>query len=908
MLGIIINGWGIENLNYNRSLETDKFQIDGSTNVLKTSSLVSMQYENHSSILIDGNADFNAQASTENWPGNGTASAPYDIDGYNITDPSERYLVEIKNTDVYFQVSNCLLSQGMTGIRLNNVTNAYLFNNSVTENVYGIYLKFSHNNTIWSNTISSNGRIGIWFDNSGGNVLRDNTLLDSILIIQGVLLEDYLQIEVANNSINDKKLVYWQNITGGTVPSGTEQIILVNCNSIEISDQNLSAVHVIFCFNLSIDGNVITESDYDYAIRFYHSKNSTLSHNIVTDNLYGIKLDFSENNSLVNNTITNHNWEGIFIFCSGKNTISYNTIINNRMDGIFLSHSGNNTISYNTITNNTDEGIHLSFSENNSISYNNVNNNGNEGIYLRDSGNSTLSHNTVNNNIDYGIHLRDSGNSTLSHNTVNNSYYEGIYLRDSENSTLTYNIITNNRGDGIQIYQSGYSTISQNTVINSNVYGIHLYTSESCAISQNTVINSNDYGITLESLSSNNSVQFNNFFGNREGSPQAKDSLNSNNTFKYNFWDDWVSPDSNADKIVDFPYLIDGIEQNQDPYPLMAPNMHFVPLTVVYPTGGEILTGNATIRWTFSMDSFGHSITYTVYYSTDNGTNWVLLAKDLLLTRYEWDTTTIVVTGSSFLVKVVVICFEGVTAETSSDTAFTVHNMSPPKLLFPTAEKFLNGTVIIHWENTTDSSGHRITYTLYYSSNNGEVWDIIEDGISATSYVWNTSTVEDNTTYKTKVVATCSEGFTAEDSFDSDLIVHNNISRPFILVPIANDTLSGIITIHWNSSVDALGHEVTYTLYYSSDGGITWLPLALDVVEPYYSWDTFTVPDGNNYRIKVIATCSEGLLTEKFSNGVFIVHNFIIYLGNSVFLVLFVVYAIILTRVSFAFYSKWKKK
>ncbi|MHA2329829.1 MAG: hypothetical protein ACXACR_15035, partial [Candidatus Hodarchaeales archaeon] len=38
MLGIIINGWGIENLNYNRSLETDKFQIDGSTNVLKTSS------------------------------------------------------------------------------------------------------------------------------------------------------------------------------------------------------------------------------------------------------------------------------------------------------------------------------------------------------------------------------------------------------------------------------------------------------------------------------------------------------------------------------------------------------------------------------------------------------------------------------------------------------------------------------------------------------------------------------------------------------------------------------------------------------------------------------------------------------------------------------------------------------
>ncbi|MFX0204815.1 MAG: hypothetical protein ACFFDT_02435 [Candidatus Hodarchaeota archaeon] len=95
--------------------------------IIQTSSLGSIQYEDHSPILIDGNANFTALVDAENWPGEGTPITPYIIDRLNITGSVDNTLIDIRNTQVYFRISNCLLSQGSLGIYLNNVTNGQLF-------------------------------------------------------------------------------------------------------------------------------------------------------------------------------------------------------------------------------------------------------------------------------------------------------------------------------------------------------------------------------------------------------------------------------------------------------------------------------------------------------------------------------------------------------------------------------------------------------------------------------------------------------------------------------------------------------------------------------------------------------------------------------------------------------------
>ncbi|MFX0207090.1 MAG: hypothetical protein ACFFDT_13965 [Candidatus Hodarchaeota archaeon] len=94
-------------------------------------------------------------------------------------------------------------------------------------------------------------------------------------------------------------------------------------------------------------------------------------------------------------------------------------------------------------------------------------------------------------------------------------------------------------------------------------------------------------------------------------------------------------------------------------------------VTVASPNGGESLSETETLSWTAS-DADGDSLTYSVYYSADNGGTWALLASGLTNTSIDWDTTT-VPDGEEYLIKVVVS--DGtLTAEDQSDDVFTIDN------------------------------------------------------------------------------------------------------------------------------------------------------------------------------------------------------------------------------------------
>ena len=98
-------------------------------------------------------------------------------------------------------------------------------------------------------------------------------------------------------------------------------------------------------------------------------------------------------------------------------------------------------------------------------------------------------------------------------------------------------------------------------------------------------------------------------------------------------------------------------------------------------------------------------------------------------------------------------------------------------------------------------------------------------------------------------------------------------SIPVITFPDGGETLSGVITLQWTAVIDSYSHSVTYSVYYSSNAGATWILLETGITSTSYNWDTTTIPDGLSYLIKVVATCSRGLTAEDLSGGTFAIQN-----------------------------------
>ncbi|MFX0139613.1 MAG: hypothetical protein ACFFDN_38590, partial [Candidatus Hodarchaeota archaeon] len=96
--------------------------------------------EVHTSIYIDGNEDFKITAQSQGWPGDGSLTNPYLIDGLNITSVN-RDALSIWYTDMHFQINNCHLAvfydenepyaNPPRGINFSNVSNAIISNNTI---------------------------------------------------------------------------------------------------------------------------------------------------------------------------------------------------------------------------------------------------------------------------------------------------------------------------------------------------------------------------------------------------------------------------------------------------------------------------------------------------------------------------------------------------------------------------------------------------------------------------------------------------------------------------------------------------------------------------------------------------------------------------------------------------------
>jgi hypothetical protein len=134
-----------------------------------------------------------------------------------------------------------------------------------------------------------------------------------------------------------------------------------------------------------------------------------------------------------------------------------------------------------------------------------------------------------------------------------------------------YNNTLLNEGDkGMIFTDSTFGLVHNNSITGSDGIGISLVSGQNMTFRFNRIEDSSDYGFETGTEAEYNEITRNVFINNTDTAQICDEG--SNNTYIYNYYDDWVSPDADSDLIVDLPYTLDGEAENEDLYPLAEPD------------------------------------------------------------------------------------------------------------------------------------------------------------------------------------------------------------------------------------------------------------------------------------------------------------------------------------------------
>jgi len=346
-------------------------------------------YSSHVPISINGNGEFN----NTNFPlngvisGNGTASNPYTVAGWDISAAST-HGIRIQNTNAYFIIRDCYIHGGPSnyniGIYQTNCTNGTVIGNNCSNNDVGIYLHSSNYNNVINNTCSLNNLDGIdLVSSSGNNYLSNNTCTSNDG--WGILIDFSVDNALSNN----------------------------NCSS-----NHLNGILLWSSSNNNLSNNTCNSSN-DHGIALYLSDNNTLSNNTCSKGRNGMVILSSNYNALINNTCANNTDNGIWMSTSSHNTLINNGCKFNALYGITLkSTSGSNVLLNNTCSHNW-IGILINSSSNFNIISNSTYSYNTYGVFIDTSSRNTISNNTVSNNTGYGLYISNvaSGNNRIWNNS-----------------------------------------------------------------------------------------------------------------------------------------------------------------------------------------------------------------------------------------------------------------------------------------------------------------------------------------------------------------------------------------------------------------------------------------------------------------------------------------------------------
>lgn len=328
-----------------------------------------------------------------------------------------------------------------------------------------------------------------------------------------------------SNTMDDKPIYYWKNVTGGTVPPGAGEVILANTKYVSVQHQEFSesttSIEIGFSTFNTIAENVLNLTRDD-SIHLFESDNNTIVDNEIVTGEISIHLQSSDGNFVIDN-------HGSCWMCLWLESSHNDILVRNRFSsgpaqsafwGVFIENSNHTMMADNELTragvlvqgsmfehwnthvlaaNNTINGKPLYYWRNvnggavpvnaGEVILANVTNiavegqnmgDGSRGIQVAYSKGVSISNNILSDGYGRLIKLYRSSRSEIANNTITDSrYWYGIDLESSDNNTIMDNVVSNNPGIGLEDSRD-------NAIANNTVYAMSISSSDYNAIVRNT--------------------------------------------------------------------------------------------------------------------------------------------------------------------------------------------------------------------------------------------------------------------------------------------------------------------------------------------------------------------------------------------------------------------------------------
>ncbi len=291
-----------------------------------------------------------------------------------------------------------------------------------------------------------------------------------------------------------------------------------------------------------------------------------------------------------------------------------------------------------------------------------------------------------------------------------------------------------------------------------------------------------------------------------------------------------------------------------------TPSLAFGPLR-------DVWRGQERITWQIDQP-VDRPITVTALYSPSGQDDWLLIGhalpgEDSLL----WDTRAAPDSGQG---RLRLTACNGLRCASAVSDLIRVDNANEAPLvalLSPSLGEPQSGAVPIAWE-VWDPDGDEMTLTLEFRRG-GEPWSLLRSGLpSSGRFVWDVSALLPGDDYALRLTAQDARGAQGAALVEGLVIRRNAPPTVRLVWPNEGVRLVDRTAILYQAS-DRDRDTLTISLYYSDNGGQTWLPIAEGVENTgYYLWQVSFLPPGAQYRVRVAA--SDGLATAyDESDGVF---------------------------------------
>ena len=302
----------------------------------------------------------------------------------------------------HFTIKNGSNIAGYAVVRV-NADDTILYDNRIMGGYHGVLLYNSNNNTLYSNTITSNNGNGVCLIGSSNNNILYNSITDNL---NGLFL-----YESNNNNINYNSIS--SNSMHGVFLNQSSNNNNLSHNT--LSDNDMNGVFLLdYCTGNTIGSNQIT-SNIGSGVKIENSSSNNIRFNLVYGNIqYGLLITGSDN-TLYSNTIKSNKRDGLFLLADTRTNISQNTIQGNTYDGVRGYKSSSDTITGNIINDNRGRGVFLDMFTRGNLIYNNRIYNNNQRNTQDESADNSNKWNTSN---------------TQGVNIINGSYIGGNYYDD----------------------------------------------------------------------------------------------------------------------------------------------------------------------------------------------------------------------------------------------------------------------------------------------------------------------------------------------------------------------------------------------------------------------------------------------------------------------------------------------